>query len=101
MEISKKEIKSFDDLIFGVHASAGRGSVQAMHELPNGIVISVVGGFPSESHLRLNGDGIHTFEVAAWYKEGHEWIQLSENDDILYWQNRNQITDLIQRLLKV
>ena len=100
MEISKKEISSFDDLVFGVH-QGGRGLVASMHELPNGIIISVVGGFPSEHQPRLGGDGIHTFEVAAWYKEGHEWIQLSENGDILYFQNRNQITEVIQKLLSM
>ena len=100
MEICKKEISSFDDLVFGVHP-AGRGSVASMHELPNGILLSVIGGFPGEGHPRLSGDGIHTFEVAAWYKEGHEWIQLSEDGDILHWQNRNQITEVIQKLLSM
>lgn len=103
MEICKKEITCFDDLVFGIHPSAGRGSVASMHELPNGIIISVIGGFPSEGHPRINGNGIHTFEVAAWYKEGHQWIQLNEvnSDDILYFQNRNQITEVIQKLLEM
>ena len=97
----EKEIKSFDDLVFGVHQIAGRGSVQAMHELPNGITISVVGGMPSEDHMRLNGDGVHTFEVAAWHRIDHEWIQLSESSDILVWQSRDKVTEAIQRILKM
>ena len=103
MEISKKEINSFDDLIFGVHPSAGRGSVASMHELPNGIIISVIGGFPTEGHPRINGNGIHTFEVAAWRKEGNQWIDLDGEytNGILYFQNRNQITEVIQKLLSM
>jgi hypothetical protein len=98
----EKEINSFEDLVFGIHPSAGRGAVQASHELPNGIVISVVGGFPSENHMSLNGDGVHHFEVAAWHKEGHDWIDLSEDGRlILFWQNRNQINEVIQKLLKI
>jgi len=99
-----KEITCFDDLVFEIHPMAGRGSVQAMHELPNGIVISVVGGFPSEGHTRLNGDGVHTFEVAAWRKEGEKdyWLDLSKDGRlILTWQNREQITEVIQKLLKM
>jgi hypothetical protein len=97
-----KEVKCFDDLVFGIHPSAGRGSVQAMHELPNGIVISVVGGFPSETHMRLGGDGVHTFEVVAWRKEEEKdyWLDLSRNgSSILTWQNREEITEVIKNLL--
>lgn len=94
----EKEIRTFDDLIFGVHQIAGRGSVQAMHELPNGITISVVGGMPSEGHMRLNGDGVQTFEVAAWRKEQYEWIDLAEGG-VLCWQSREQVTEAIQKIL--
>jgi hypothetical protein len=97
-----KEITCFDDLVFEIHPMAGRGSVQAMHELPNGITISIVGGFPSEDQMRLGGDGVHHFEMAAWHKEKYEWLTLAENgDSVLYWQNRNQITEAIQKVLKM
>jgi hypothetical protein len=97
----EKEIKTFNDLVFGIHSIAGRGSVQAMGELPNGITISVVGGMPSEGHMRLNGDGVQTFEVAAWHTLEHEWLQLSESSDILVWQTREQVTETIQKLLEM
>jgi hypothetical protein len=96
--VMTKEIKSFDDLVFGVHSIAGLGSVQAMHELPNGITISVVGGMPSDGYMRLNGDGVHTFEVAAWHRTDHEWIKLGEGN-VLRWQTREQVTEAIQKVL--
>jgi hypothetical protein len=103
MEICKKEITCFDDLVFGIHPSAGRGSVASMHELPNGIIISIIGGFPREGYTNMGGDGIHHFEIGAWHKEGHDWIPLGVDnpDGILYWQNRNQVTEVIQKLLKM
>ena len=94
----EKEIKSFDDLVFGIHQIAGRGSVQAMAELPNGITISVVGGMSSDGHMRLYGDGVQTFEVAAWHRTDHEWIKLGEGD-VLRWQTREQVTEAIQKVL--
>lgn len=93
-----KEIKTFDDLVFGVHQIAGLGSVQAMHELPNGITISVVGGFPKEGYMSLGGDGVQTFEVAAWHRIDHEWIELAEGG-VLGWQTREQVTEAIQKIL--
>ena len=93
-----KEIKSFDDLVFGVHSIAGLGCVQAMHELPNGITISVVGGMSLDGHMRLYGDGVQTFEVAAWHRIDHEWIELAEGG-VLGWQTREQVTEAIQKVL--
>ena len=88
-----KEIKTFDDLVFKAHANGMEGSVQAMHNLPNGITISVVGG------QSLYGDGVNTFEIAAWTTEGHDWFQLGEYDDVLGWQTREQVTEAIQKVL--
>ena len=88
----KKEINSFDDLVFKPHTNRIKGAVQAWHKLPNGITISVVGG------KGLYGDGINSFEVGAWPKEGQELIKLSEHDDVIGWQNKDEVTKVIQRL---
>ena len=89
----EKQINSFDDLVFKPHANRTEGAVQAQHDLPNGITISVVGG------RGLYGDGINSFEVAAWPKEGQEWIKLSEHDDVIGWQSKEEVTEIIQKLL--
>lgn len=88
----EKQINSFDDLVFGPHRNGDKDSVQAWHTLPNGITISVVGG------RGLYGDGINSFEIGAWPKEGQEWIKLSEHDDVIGWQNKDEVTKVIQRL---
>ena len=84
---------TFQDLKFAPHANGMHGCVQAKHELPNGITISIVGG-----SYGLCGDGIETFEVAAWHKEGHEWIMLSEFDDVVGWQTKEEINEIIKKL---
>jgi len=92
-----KEITSFDDLVFGQHRNKMEGSVQALHDLPNGITISVVGG------QHLYGDGINSFEVGAWKTDSSQWddywIKLSEHDDVLGWQSKEQVTEIIQKVL--
>ena len=85
-------IEKFDDLVFKPHRNGDKDSVQAQHTFPNDITISVVGGW------MLYGDGIESFEVAAWHKEGNEWIKLSEHDDVLGWQSKEDVTELIQKL---
>jgi hypothetical protein len=64
------------------------GAVQALHELPNGIMISIVGG------TGLYGNGQSSFEMAAWHKGNPEFIMLSENDEILGWQSKEEIEEL-------
>jgi len=88
-----KEIKCFDDLVFGPHRNKMEGSVQALHELPNGITISVVGG------QHLYGDGIEDFEVGAWQTKGGDWIRLSEHDDVVGWASKEEVTEIIQKVL--
>jgi hypothetical protein len=89
-------IEKFDDLVFAPHRNRMVGSVQAMHEFPNGITISVVGG------QSLYGDGINSFEVGAWRtnSKGWEdyWIRLSEHDDVVGWQSKEDVTELIQKV---
>jgi hypothetical protein len=88
---------TFQNLVFKPHPNGIRGCKQAKHKLPNGITISVVGGGTG-----LYGDGKDTFEMGAWFKKpkSNEWIPLSENDDVIGWQSKTQITELIQKLLK-
>jgi hypothetical protein len=90
----EKEINSFEDLVFEPHANKMKGAVQAQHELPNGIMISVVGG------QGLYGNGQSSFEIAAWHKGNHDFIMLSEYNDVLGWQSKEQVTEVIQKLLK-
>jgi len=94
--MTQKEITCFDDLVFGQHRNKMEGSVQALHQLPNGIIISVVGG------QGLYGDGIESFEIAAWREEiKQNCIQLSEHDDVLGWRDKNEITEIIQKISKM
>lgn len=85
---------TFQDLEFTPHPNKMDGAVQAKLELPNGITISVIGGC-----YGLYGDGAKTFEVAAWRNEGHEWLMLSEDRDILGWQSEEDINEIIKKLL--
>jgi hypothetical protein len=93
----KKEINSFEDLVFAPHRNKMEGAVQAQHELPNGITISVVGG------QGLYGDGINSFEVGAWRTDssqwGDYWIKLSEHDDVVGWLDKDGVTEIIQKVL--
>ena len=89
----KKEIKTFDDLVFKPHANKLEGAVQAQHDLPNGITISVVGG------QGLYGNGQSTFEIAAWRTKDFDWLRLSEHDDVLGWRSKEEVTEIIQKLL--
>ena len=84
-------VQKFEDLVFAPHKNKMEGAVQAQHDLPNGITISVVGGY------MLYGNGIETFEVGA-FKKGHEWIKLSEYDDVVGWQTKEDINAIIQKL---
>jgi hypothetical protein len=90
----EKEIKEFKDLKFGKHPNGFKGAKQAKHKLANGIILSVVGG-----GVGLYGNGKTTFEVAAWYKDSNEWIKLGENDSVLGWLSKEEVTGVIQRLL--
>jgi hypothetical protein len=84
---------TFNELVFKQHRNGMEGAVQAQHDLPNGITISVVGG------QSLYGDGIETFEMAAWPTEGGDWLRLSEYDEVLAWQSKEEIEQAIQKLL--
>ena len=57
----------------------GLGGVQCKIKTDNGYTISIVGG-----GLGLYGDGVNTFEVAAWKSDGDmAWVKLSPYNDVL------------------
>ena len=86
-------MKTFDDLIFTKHPNNIDGCVQAKLILDNNITLSVVGG-----SYGLYGDGVESFEIGAWHNDSNDWIQLSESDDVIGWQSKEDINQIIQRL---
>lgn len=83
-------MRTFKDLIFNPHPVVP-GGVQAKMDLKNGYSISVVGGGRG-----LYGDGLRTFEVAVFDRQG-EMIYLQEGDQVLGYQTPSEITDIIQK----
>ena len=83
-------MKTFDDLKFKLHPN-GMGGILGQMELGNGYKISVVGGGKG-----LYGDGKTTFEVAMFDRIG-EMIKLGENDQVLGWQTKDQINEIIKK----
>jgi len=83
-------MKTFNDLVFKPH-KLGMGGVQARMKLNNGYSISVVGG----GH-RLYGDGFNTFEVAIFDRQ-NEMIMLQEDDQVLGWRTKDEVTEIIQK----
>jgi hypothetical protein len=96
-----KEVTCFDDLEFRQHPNGMQGCVSAKHDLPNGITISVIGG----DLCRFYGDGINSFEIAAWQTNGQRYLCLTDithhsgGDDVLGWLDKEEITEVIQILL--
>ena len=82
-------MKTFDNLEFKPHPN-GLGGKIAQMELGNGYKISVVGGGRG-----LYGDGETTFEVAMFDRVG-EMITLGENDQVLGWQTKDQVNEIIK-----
>ena len=86
-------MKTFNDLIFTQHSNGMNGAVQAKLILDSNITISVVGG------SGLYGDGTESFEVGAWHNESNDWIKLSDYDDVIGWQSKEDIDQIIQKLM--
>jgi hypothetical protein len=83
-------MRTFNDLIFKQHPIVPDG-VQAIMKLKNGYEISVVGGGRG-----LYGDGKKTFEIAVFDRQG-EMIALGDGDQVLGYQTRDEVTDVIQK----
>ena len=91
----KPKIYTIKDFDFKPHAVI-EGAVQGILKLPNGIIVSIVGGGLQSivgGMNRLRGDGVDTFEVAAWWDKGksfdNDWIKLSDYDDVLSYVDKN------------
>ena len=84
---------TFKDIEFKPHAAV-RGGVQGKLNLPNNITVSVVGG-PT-----LYGDGVDTFEVAAWWGDQGDWIKLSDYDDVLSYVDKDRLPIILLDLSK-
>jgi len=84
-------MKTFDDLVFKQHPM-GRGAVQARMDLGNDIEVSVVGG------PNLYGNGITSFEVAAFYKTLGKFVPFEDGDDVSGWNSKEEVTKIINRL---
>ena len=84
-------MKTFDDLVFKPHA-IGRGAVQARLDLGNDIEVSVVGG-PG-----LYGDGVTSFEVAAFYKTLGKFVPMPGGDDVSGYNSKEEVTKIINYL---
>ena len=88
-----KKVYTFNDIEFKPHAAV-KGGVQGKLILPNNITVSVVGG------PRLYGDGVDTFEVAAWYTDSSDWIKLSDYDDVLSYVDKDRLPIILLDLSK-
>ena len=67
-------MKTFDDLVFKPYRI--RDGVQARLDLGNDIEVSVVGG------EGLYGNGVTSFEVAAFYKTLNKFVPFEDGDDV-------------------
>lgn len=83
-------MKNFNKLKFKEHPIKN-GGVMSQMKLDNGYTISVVGGAKG-----LYGDGETTFEVAM-FDRLNEMIMLSEHDQVLGWQTKEEIDQIMEK----
>ena len=86
----------FEDIKWKQHR-VGKGSIQGLLMLDNGIELSVVAGPTMYSLPKDAGnspDDFDTFEVAVFDQDGN--FILSDEGDVLGWQSREDINKLIQ-----
>ena len=83
----RQKIYTINDFDFKPHGIIG-GAVQGILNLPNGITVSIVGGGEMG---RLYGDGVDTFEIAAWLTDTGDWIDLGDDDDILRYVDKDKL----------
>jgi len=87
-------MKTFDDLTFNKDSFI-KDKVRAKLTLDNGIIISVIGGYG------CYGNGINSFEIAAWRDNNPNFIRLGEYDDVLGWLSKEEINSKINELSKL
>ena len=83
----RQKIYTINDFEFKPHGVIG-GAVQGMLKLPNNITVSIVGGGEMG---RLYGDGVDTFEIAAWSTDTGDWIDLGDDDEILRYVDKDKL----------
>ena len=90
-------IKDFVDLDFHAHRTTNN-AIQAKLDLGNGIQISVVAHKDNQpSFGGLYGDASKgTYEVAVFQND--DFVPLSTADDVLGWQTKDDINDLMSKL---
>ena len=96
----RQKIYTIKDFDFKPHAVI-KGAVQGLLTLPNNITVSIVGGGLQSivgGINRLYGDGVDTFEVAAWYTDSGDWITLGDNNDILEYVDKDKLLFLLFEL---
>ena len=87
-------MKNFDDLKFTYDDSIRRWS--ASLTLDNGYQFSVIAGNDDGAFQPFYGRYPDTFEVAVFNEDGH-FVPLGAYDDVLAWQDRNQVSSLIRQ----
>ena len=92
----KQKVYTVKDFDFKPHGVIG-GAVQGMIKLPNNITVSIVGGGEMG---RVYGDGVDTFEIAAWLTDTGDWIDLGDDDEIIRYVPKDKIPFIIFDLLK-
>lgn len=89
----ENKIYTFQDLDFKPHPNPyNKGAVQARLRLNENVEVSVVGGGQG-----LYGDGVETFEIAAFDSSGN-FIKLANNDDVLGWRSVAEINEIMAKL---
>ncbi len=93
-------MKTFKDVSWKQHL-LGKGSIQGLLKLDNGIELSIVAGEGMYSAGKTgvrgavdNVEDVSSFEVGVFDQDG-KWIA-AENDMVLGWQSREDIDKLIQ-----
>ena len=92
----KQKVYTLKDFDFKPHAIIA-GAVQGLLKLPNNITVSIVGGGEMG---RVYGDGVDTFEIAAWLTDTGDWIDLGDDDEIIRYVPKDKIPFIIFDLLK-
>ena len=90
-------MKSFKDVIFKKHR-LGKGHIQGLLMLDNGIELSIVAGKGMYSLPRNAGDSpddFDKFEVAIFDEDGS--FVMDDGHEVLGWQSRSDIDKLIEK----
>ena len=86
----------FDELTFRPHRGSN-GCIQANRKFDNGYSISVVSGDGMYGDINFDEFTKSTFEVAA-FDTNSNFIRLTEFDDVIGHQTKDQVTDIMTAL---